>query len=365
MISLYCCSDRGEALGKQIAAHFMTPPLNEKNDQVRSYTLEEAKAKGGIKACAAADFKDSAAMIFIGATGIAVRAIAPLIESKFTDPAVLVIDDQGRFVISLLSGHVGGGNALAVELAKAIGATPVVTTASDGMGLASIDLVLKAAGVPVHLYRDLALNLASRMLKGEIVALYTEEPERLSACGLEGIKLLDRWEDLLAAKATIKLYIGNRLSRIAEVEKMNELGKIAELGKWENAYVAIPKNLVLGTGSRKGLDNELYKNAFEAYMASLDLSPKGVRVLASVDIKAEESCMLALAETYEMETRFYTKEALSTVQEAFPRSEQVYKVLGLNGVAGPAAYLLSQGHLIGDVWKGSGCTFAIGREQTW
>lgn len=365
MISLYCCSDRGEALGKQIASYFTASKLNENPHRVKSYSVAEAKAKGGIKACVGEDFKAAEALIFIGATGIAVRAIAPLVESKFTDPAVLVIDDQGRFVISLLSGHIGGGNVMAVEIAKAIGATPVVTTASDGMGIASIDLVLKASGVPVHHYRDLALHLASRMLKGETIALYTEEPHRLSACGLEGIKLLDRWEDLLAAKETIKLYIGNRLSRIAELEKTAEMEMSVEVENKKNVFVAVPQNLVLGTGSRKDLEPEVYQKAYEDYMKSLDLSPKAVSILASVDIKAEESCMLALAKTYEMETHFFTKDELSTVQEAFPRSEQVYKVLGINGVAGPAAYKLSQGQLIGEVWKGSGCTFAVGREQTW
>lgn len=365
MISLYCCSDRGEALGKQIESHLAAAHLNDEPYSVKCYTVAESKAKGGIKACAAADFKVADTLIFIGATGIAVRAIAPLVESKFSDPAVLVVDDQGRFVISLLSGHIGGGNAMTNEIARAIGATPVVTTASDGMGLASIDLVLKAAGVPVHRYRDMALTIASSMLKGERLALYTEEPERLSACVLEGIKLLERWEDLLVAPETIKLYIGNRMSRIAEVEKMAELEMSADVENKKNVFLAIPQNLVLGTGSRKDLDSEVYQKAYEDYMVSLDLSPKAVRTLASVDIKAEESCMLALAKTYEMQTRFFTKEQLATVQEGFPRSEQVYKVLGLNGVAGPSAFMVSQGNLIGDIWKGSGCTFAVGREQTW
>lgn len=367
MISLYCCSDRGEALGEKIVSYLegrecSNRELNGRecsnknlviNETLNFYPLDEAKARGGIKACVASDFKASSALIFIGATGIAVRAIAPFVDSKFSDPAVLVIDDQGRFVISLLSGHIGGGNALACEIAEAIGAVPVVTTATDGMGLASMDLILKASGVPVQNYRDLALKLNSLLLKGEPMALYTEEPLKLSACKMEGVKLLQNWEDFLSETKGYKLYIGNRLSRLLEAEKL------------ENSFGAVPQNLVMGTGSRKELDKNIYRQTYESYMASLDLSPKAVRVLASVELKAEESCMLALAETYQMKTVFFTKEELSVVHEAFPKSEQVFKVLGINGVAGPAAYILSQGHLLEGMWKGSGCTFAIGREQTW
>ncbi len=357
MISLYCSSDRGEALGKKLANYLETKDFSqmgfEHDQKVKFYPLADAKAKGGIKACVASDFNESKALVFIGATGIAVRSIAPFVASKFSDPAVIVIDDQGRFVISLISGHIGGGNALAEEIAELLGATPVVTTATDGMGLASVDLILKASGVPVQHYRDMALNLNRILLKGETIALYTEEPLRLSACKTEGIKLLQNWEAFLSDVTPCKLYIGNRLSRIETVEKT------------DNSFVAVPQNLVMGTGSKKGLGKEVYQKAYENYMDSMDLSPKAVRVLASVDIKAEESCMLALAEIYQMKTVFYTKEQLSEVHEVFPKSEQVFKVLGLNGVAGPAAYLLSQGHLLEGMWKGLGCTFAIGREQTW
>ncbi len=349
MIALYCFSDRGEALGKQL----LKGGFGSGNTEVKFYNSEAIKAMGGISNCMDSDFKTASALIFIGATGIAVRAIAPFVDSKFTDPAVLVIDDQGRFVISLLSGHIGGGNSLTLQVAEAIGATPVVTTATDGMGVASMDLILKAAGVPVEKYRDLALMVSSRLLKGEQVALFTEEPERLAACDLKGIQLLQNWEAFLENQEVCKIYIGNRLSRLAHMEKVT------------GGMGVIPKNIVLGTGSRKDLDCESYRISFEKYMTDMDISPKAVRVLGSIDIKKEEACMQALATLYEMKTIFYTKKQLETVHEAFPKSEQVFKTLGVNGVAAPVAYLMSQEQLIGEMWRGEGCTFAIGRDQTW
>ncbi|MBM6685952.1 cobalamin biosynthesis protein CbiG, partial [Faecalicatena contorta] len=114
-------------------------------------------------------------IVFIGAAGIAVRLIAPYIRDKFTDPAVLVLDEGGRFVIPLLSGHVGGANDLARFLARATGAEAVITTATDVNGRFAVDVFAKKCGL-VLTDRTKAKDISARILKGEKVGFYSEFP---------------------------------------------------------------------------------------------------------------------------------------------------------------------------------------------
>ena len=109
-------------------------------------------------------------MIFIGAAGIAVRAAAPWIRDKFADPPVIVIDETARFVIPLLSGHVGGANELACELAAFLGAVPVITTATDRNGLFAVDLFAAGNGL-VLTDRKMAREISARILEGKPLGL--------------------------------------------------------------------------------------------------------------------------------------------------------------------------------------------------
>lgn len=114
-------------------------------------------------------------IVFICACGIAVRAIAPFVRSKLSDPAVIAVDDSGRFAVSLLSGHLGGANRLAEIIGEIIGAVPVITTATDNSGRFSPDMFAKANGLAIA-DMEAAKLIAAASLRGEIIGLYSDFP---------------------------------------------------------------------------------------------------------------------------------------------------------------------------------------------
>ena len=115
-------------------------------------------------------FHQADALIFIAATGIAVRCIAPFVQDKFRDPAVLVMDENGKFVISLMSGHAGGANRLCGLLAETVGAQPVITTATDGRGLFAVDVFSAENGLQIS-DRTIAKQISARVLAGETLGI--------------------------------------------------------------------------------------------------------------------------------------------------------------------------------------------------
>ena len=123
--------------------------------------------------CAKDCFELHLPIIFIGATGIAVRSIAPFVKDKLTDSPVIVIDELGQFVIPLLSGHVGGANALAQEISQAIGATPVITTATDINKVFAVDVFAEKNGLRL-LDKSKIKTVSSKILKGETIIIKSE-----------------------------------------------------------------------------------------------------------------------------------------------------------------------------------------------
>ena len=133
----------------------------------------QAIAEGGLSAWTGAEFQRSDALIFVGACGIAVRAIAPFVQDKFHDPAVLCVDEAGTFVIPLLSGHVGGANRLAEFVAGGIGAVPVVTTATDVERKFAVDVFAKDHGLVIT-DRVLAKRISADILAEEPVGVFSD-----------------------------------------------------------------------------------------------------------------------------------------------------------------------------------------------
>jgi cobalt-precorrin 5A hydrolase len=248
-------------------------------------------------------------LICIMAAGVVVRSIAPLCRDKKSDPCVVVLDEKGQFVISLLSGHLGGGNHLAREVARITGGQPVITTASDVTGHTAIDLWA--------------------MMNNLIVA----NPEKLTHISA---RLVNRGE--------LNLFSDQSLDGIPAdfypVEK-SELAHIVVSSFISDGYDnlwLIPKNLFVGFGCNRGTTSAEFQSALDDLCKIHGIDSRAIAGFASIDIKSDEKGMLEFAERHHLPLQFFSKDQLNTVTGITP-SAAVLKATGAGGVAEPAAIL--------------------------
>ncbi len=280
---------------------------------------------GAAEAVAAA-FGTADGLILIMAAGIAVRLIAPLLRHKTSDPAVVVVDEAGRFAIALLSGHLGGANALAERVAAAIGAQPVITTASEAAGVPAPDLVARDQGWQVEEGSDLTA-VAAALVNGDPVGVVQE-------CGDEGwlpdplpahIVRYDSLDELAWVRPAAALIVTDR----------------APLPVLPACPYALfrPHTLTLGVGSSRGAPaDEVAALAHEA-LTTGRLATASVGAVASIALKRDEPAILALARNLGVPVVTLDAEALDAAPGPWTRSEVVRAAVGAGGVAEPAALL--------------------------
>ena len=278
-------------------------------------------------------FRENDALIFIGACGIAVRAVAPHIKSKLTDPAVLVIDDRGSFVIPLLSGHIGGGNELARQVADLLNATAVITTATDIEGRFSCDAWAARNDCAVS-SMDLAKEVSAAILTRDIpVSSGYELPESLP----EGL--------IHGETGELGIYIGEELSE-----------------PYSRTLRLIPRTISVGIGCRRGTAKEAILNAVSQVFKDNDMDIRAIKHLASIDIKRNETGLREAAEELHAPTVFFTADELNAARGEFSESDFVRNTVGTGNVCGRAA-VLSGGKLIVHKTALNGVTVALARED--
>lgn len=263
------------------------------------------------------------AIIFVGATGIAVRAIAPFICGKAVDPAVLVIDEAGRYVISLLSGHLGGANALARTAASLIEAEPIITTATDAESAFAVDTFAKENG---FLLTDLrkAKEVSAKVLRGEKLRIYSDIPME---------RLVQR-----PARHEAELVPAQDIDRAdIVISYRTHILKPAENSSQAIGLRLIAKRVHVGLGARKGVTQAEVAAAVATCLEDAGIDPRAVVALASIDLKKQEAGILAYS--YESGVPFvtYTAEELRTVEGAFAGSSFVQSVTGVANVCERAA----------------------------
>ena len=217
-VALICFSLTGQQTGERLCrgleAAGMTAELDKKSKYLPDSIQISTSAWAGEK------FSDSDALIFIGATGIAVRSIAPYVASKKSDPAVLVVDECGKFVISLLSGHLGGANELALKTAEILEAIPVVTTATDLHHRFAVDVFAKKNNCNIFNMKA-AKEVSATLLAGKKVGFYSEFPtdgelpEGLIRCDEKGksvMPLEKRMVDLLNGSWKVTTIDGKKIT---------------------------------------------------------------------------------------------------------------------------------------------------------
>ena len=312
-------SPRGEALARLLAEDF-PGALVERGYGREDFSLSPWTAEA---------FSRYEGLVFVGAAGIAVRAIAPFVRDKTRDPAVVAVDETGAFVIPLLSGHLGGGNDLARLLAARCGGVPVVTTATDRRGVFPVDQWARTQKMAV-LDPQKIKGVSSALLAGEKVTFWSRWPiAGEMPKGLEAVS--DRQQAQIVVDLSPKPAPGLRLA---------------------------PRILTLGVGCRKGTSRQALETAFSHLMGEQDLAQEAVAKVATIDLKQEEPGLLAFCEARRLTLKIFTAQELLEAEGDFSSSAFVRQVTGVDNVCERSA-VLGGGRLLVPKTKGDGITMAL------
>lgn len=294
-------------------------------------------------------YKGIVAVVSLGAM---VRMIAPLLQDKKTDPGIVVIDDKGEHVISVLSGHLGGANELTKEVAFALSAHAVITTASDVQRTIPVDLFGKEFGWQWESAEKLTPVSAS-VVNEERVAVIQESGERnwwkYSTPIPPNIQLFAAIPEALHANPQAALIVTHRL-----------LSEEEEAAILRNGVLFRPKVVVLGIGCNRGTSSEEIEAVIGETLAELSFSIRSVKAVCTIDIKKDEAGLLAVCDKFGWEFVTYTPAELNQVKIEDP-SETVFKFTGAYGVSEPAAKLYADTDELALVKKKSGnVTISVG-----
>lgn len=319
-------TEKGKALGKRIFSDWKPEEVFFRENE----TLKEWTKKG---------WEAGGALVYIGATGIAVRAIAPFVDNKLEDCPVLVMDEDGKYVIPILSGHVGGGNELANRIADQNRMTAVITTATDLRGVFAVDIFAKKQKLHIVNKEGIA-KVSGKVLKNERIKMSVEN----------------------------NLFFGSVPKEVEMVpyptEGMVDVMVSTRKKDQEKALLTLkPKQYVLGMGCKKGKTKEELWNFLQKEV-SLD-QPEEIYCLASVEQKKKEEGLCLLASRNRWEYRTFSAEELMQVRGEYSSSSFVRETIGCDNVCERSAMLAAgeQGQLILQKVAKDGMTAALAKRK--
>ena len=283
-----------------------------------------------LDAWTAARWEDSDALVFVGAAGIAVRAVAPHVRDKFTDPAVVSVDEEGRFAVPLLSGHVGGANELALRVAELTGGQAAVSTATDVNGLFAVDVWAKEHGLAVT-DRALAKAVSAALLEGEAVGFRSDDGAPCPAGLTEGPAALGVWVTCRSGAGPFP-----RTLRLA------------------------PKRLILGIGCRRGTEKEAIEAAAAEALAGYE--PLAVAAVATIDLKQDEPGLRAFCAARSLPLLAFSAGELAAAEGEFTPSDFVKRVTGVDNVCERAA-AAAGGRIVVPKLAKNGVTAAVAEKR--
>ena len=292
-------------------------------------TAQRCGASCSLEAWTAAHFPKNDGLIYVGAAGIAVRAIAPHLKSKTTDPAVVVVDECARYAIPILSGHLGGANDLARAIGRVCGAIPVLTTATDVNGVFAVDEWAKRQNCLV-LNPERIKTVSAKLLAGGTVTVQSSwpiagQPPR-NVCQTE-----DRGADVL-----LDIHPGTG-------EKLH----------------LVPRIAVLGVGCKKNVLPQTLETALAAFLTGAGVCEQAISAVASIDLKKNEPGLLDFCAAHGWPLKTYPAEQLREVEGQFTPSAFVQGVTGVDNVCERSAVLASGGTLCQGKTAGDGITMAL------
>ncbi|WP_230398049.1 cobalt-precorrin 5A hydrolase [Novisyntrophococcus fermenticellae] len=324
-----CFTQGGFTLLKQLQ-EILLKEGNEVNIVFKSRFAQNghpAELKEDLKDWTRKRFIDSDAIIFVGATGITVRTIAPFVRDKRQDPAIIVLDERGKFCIPLLSGHIGGANELAGWLAEQIHAVPVVTTATDAYGKFAVDVYATQNHMTLS-NMTYAKEVSASLLSGYPVGFQSDFP--VTGDLPEGIV----WAEELKPDNPEEVTLGISISP-----------------SYQNKYFdhclwLIPPCITVGIGCRKGSSAEQIEKLFHDVLKEHYIYPEAVCQVATIDLKADEPGLLEFCEKNHLPLITYTPDELRRAEGSFLASEFVEDVTGVDNVCERSAALAGEGEVI-------------------
>lgn len=279
--------------------------------------------------------------LFIGAAGIAIRSIAPWVKDKYSDSAVLVMDEKGKYIIPLLSGHIGGAVDLAYTIAKCTNGTVVTTTATDVQNKFAVDVFARHNRLRIT-DRIMAKNISAAILEGSKVGFFIDFP-------IEGV-------------------IPEELKQCTNIEELNEypwgilISDDADKEHFSNVLNLVPvekKKVIVGIGCRRGTNKEQIQTALNKLLISYEGSLE-ISCFTSIELKKDENGIREIAEAYKVPFITYTAEELKSVDIVSKKSDFVKQVTGVDNVCERAArYCCPEGRVIKPKTVINGVTLAV------
>lgn len=365
-VLLITCSVRGYATMQKLAKKLENISGAEIIAKVKCEALPEVSMKETVKACVDEYFEQVDAIVFVTASGIAVRSVAEHLTHKSKDPAIVCMDECSKHVISLVSGHAGGANALTQMLADVMWATPVITTATDVEGQFSIDDYAREHNLVVTDWAK-AKAISAEVLATGAKPVWVDEAEvsqeeEKNACGIckeqksTGIDVGKIENDGCGSRVDgCESRIDGCKNRVDACENGLDVQRL-QIGSYQvvitpqdvsvdaQTLQLIPRCIVAGVGCKKGMPVDKIEHAVQDAFAKAGLRMEALCAVASIDLKKEEAGLLEFCETRKVPFEAYTAEELQAVSGTFSASEFVTGVTGVDNVCERSAVKYASEH---------------------
>lgn len=365
-VLLITCSVRGYATMQKLAKKLENISGAEIIAKVKCEALPEVSMKETVKACVDEYFEQVDAIVFVTASGIAVRSVAEHLTHKSKDPAIVCMDECGKHVISLVSGHAGGANALTQMLADVMWATPVITTATDVEGRFSIDDYAREHNLVVTDWAKAKAISAEVLAAGaepvrvnEAEVLQEEEKNACEICKEQkstGIDVGKIENDGCGSRVDgCESRIDRCKNRVDACENGLDVQRL-QIGSYQvvitpqdvsvdaQTLQLIPRCIVAGVGCKKGMPVDKIGHAVQEAFAKAGLRMEALCAVASIDLKKEEAGLLEFCETRHVPFETYAAEELQAVPGTYSASEFVSGVTGVDNVCERSAVKYASEH---------------------
>lgn len=365
-IAIVCITENGKNLAFEIQSKLNNGNVYLIRNKKNNFNIDEEKnnvflVEDKLSNLVPSLFEEYQYIVFIMATGIVVRVIAPYINSKFSDPAILVSDEKGRNIISLLSGHMGGANEMTRYISELIGANPVITTATDVNKKSSLDMIAKKLDAYIEDFRENVKDVNAMLVNNQEVGLYIDGNYEIDT---RGFKILTNFEDVDSTEKIVIISSKNNfIDYYIENKKENELDEQMLRKKCSegNLIKVVPKEIVIGIGCRRNIESSLLQESLNNLLHQYNIDINSIKEIGSIDVKSDEKAIIDLASSLSVPFKTFSVDEISKVDHLFEKSEFVKKNVGVYCVSEPVAYLLSEGNLIIEKHKYKGITISVGR----